>query len=66
MKNARLTLVKNATDPSKTNEDSMPTTTPFMLRNPFKTVDWLLVGIVAMLAGGAILFVLAMRLISSS
>lgn len=40
---------------------------PFMLRNPFpKNVDWLTVGIVVLLAGGAILFVMAMRLISSS
>jgi hypothetical protein len=40
---------------------------PFMLRNPFsKNTDWLLVGTIAMLAGGAIMFVLAMRLVVSS
>jgi len=37
-----------------------------MLRNPFpKNIDWLTVGIFAALAGGGILFVMILRLISS-
>lgn len=37
-----------------------------MLKNPFpKNTDWLLVIIIAALTGGAILFVMTVRLISS-
>ena len=67
MQKTRLTLVKNATSHSKPNEPSTHTTMPFMLRNPFrKQIDWLTVAILAALAGGAILFMLVLRLIAAS
>ena len=69
MKRTRLTLVQSVTSHSKTNERSTRTTTPFMLRNPFKKqiqIDWLTVMILAMLAGGAILFMLCLRLLANS
>ena len=56
----------NAIDRSKTSAPSERTTTPFMLRNPFKKVDWITVWIVLALTGGAVLFVMSMRLVSSA
>jgi len=66
MKSTRLTLVANATNPSKTKEDS--TRIGVTNTRPFKKprIDWITVWIMASLIGGAILFVMAMRVIASS
>ena len=66
MRKIRNTSAKDATNPSKQNAHSKRTTTPFMLRNPFKNTDWFLVMIISMLAGGAILFLMAMRLVANA
>lgn len=68
MKNTRHLHVVAAIKPSKTNARTTHTTKPFMLKNPFKNprIDWLLVGIILLLSGGAVLFLMAMNVIKNS
>ena len=67
MQNDPTTLVKNATSHSKTNEASRPTTKTFTV-NPFKKyrLDPLTVAIILTLVGGAVLFLMAMRMIANA
>ena len=68
MRNSRNTSASPATKPSNPSAPEKRTMMQFMLTNPFKTrnVDWLTVLMIAMLAGGAIMFILAMKLLASS
>ena len=66
MKNNRHLRVVPAAKLSNTSEDSTPIMTQFMLRNPFKKLDWLVVGILTLLVSAGLLFYLALRLIAES
>ena len=68
MKNDPTTHAPSAGEPSRTNERWTHTMQRFMLQNPFKDkrIDWLLVSMIAMLAGGGLLFLMCLRLIATS
>ena len=67
MQNDQPSSAKDVTDPSKASAPSKHTTQPFMLKNPFKSldIDWLSILIILMLSSAGLLFVMTMRLIAS-